>query len=401
MVTTFYPPYHFGGDGTYVRSLSRELVARGHQVDVVHCEDAYRIVADGKPVEGPAKVDGVTVHRLRSRLGFLSPLISHQTGHPGLKTAKLKRLLKRPFDVVHFHNTSLIGAPSVLRYSHAPVTLYTLHEHWLLCPMHIFWKDNKRVCDKPECIRCCIRSKRPPQFWRYTGALKRHIQGVDALLSPSDYTAGLHRESEFQVPIHVLPLFSAIEPDQVQTYQAPSRPRFLYVGRITAPKGVAGLVEQFSHLPDYDLWVVGGGIQLQSLQEKYAHLPNIRFLGKLPQKQLAELYPHATALILPTLVPETFGLSIVEAFACGTPVIARDIGASRELIERTGAGFVYSDDAQLVEIATRLATDATLREDLGTRAHQGYRRFYTTQRHVDAYLEHIETIRDSKLTEVG
>ena len=45
MVTTFYPPYHFGGDGTYVRALSEALVKRGHEVTVVHCEDAYRLAA--------------------------------------------------------------------------------------------------------------------------------------------------------------------------------------------------------------------------------------------------------------------------------------------------------------------------------------------------------------------
>ena len=53
MVTTFYPPYNFGGCGTYVRGLSRALVAQGHDVEVMHCLDAYRLkAAEPTPGEG-------------------------------------------------------------------------------------------------------------------------------------------------------------------------------------------------------------------------------------------------------------------------------------------------------------------------------------------------------------
>ena len=43
MVTTFYPPYHFGGDATFVQARARALVSEGHHVEVVHCEDACRL----------------------------------------------------------------------------------------------------------------------------------------------------------------------------------------------------------------------------------------------------------------------------------------------------------------------------------------------------------------------
>ena len=88
MVTTFYPPYHFGGDAVFVQALARGLTEAGHQVEVVHCEDAYRLKQEAPPIttEDP---DGVVVHRLRSRLGWLSPLITQQTGKPGLKARQL------------------------------------------------------------------------------------------------------------------------------------------------------------------------------------------------------------------------------------------------------------------------------------------------------------------------
>jgi glycosyltransferase involved in cell wall biosynthesis len=42
MITSFYPPYNYGGDGIYVHGLSNALAERGHQVHVIHCLDAYR-----------------------------------------------------------------------------------------------------------------------------------------------------------------------------------------------------------------------------------------------------------------------------------------------------------------------------------------------------------------------
>jgi len=121
MVTTFYPPYHFGGDAIFVRQLARGLVRRGHHVEVVHCEDAYRL-QDRAPRTGWAE-DGVMVHRLRSRLGSLSPLLTQQTGRPGLKASQLRAVFEHGFDVVNFHNISLVGGPGVISLSPASVSL--------------------------------------------------------------------------------------------------------------------------------------------------------------------------------------------------------------------------------------------------------------------------------------
>ena len=90
MVTTFYPPYHFGGDAVFVQALARALVSEGHHVEVVHCEDAYRLQIEKASVT-PSESDGVVVHRLHSPLGLLSPLITQQTGCPGLKPTNSMR----------------------------------------------------------------------------------------------------------------------------------------------------------------------------------------------------------------------------------------------------------------------------------------------------------------------
>ena len=392
MISTFYPPYHFGGDATYIRALSRALVDRGHEVEVIHCTDAYAVSHPAPPATAGAKDDRVTVHRLASPFGMLSPLLTQQTGHPGFKFAALKKILSREFDVVHFHNISLVGGPSVLGLSNAPVTLYTLHDHWLLCPTHIFWKNKTHNCDHKQCLRCSLRSGIPPQLWRYTGLIRRSLAKVDSIIAPSKYTAQKHR-LELAEDIHVLPLFSSIDPGVFTEFKPASRPRFVYTGRITLSKGILPLVETFSALHDYDLEVIGDGDLLEEIRREYSHCENIRFRGRVKQRELVQFYQNATALILPSLVPETFGLAVVEAFACGTPAIVSDSGGSRELIDATGAGYVYKTNEDLLSMVKRLAADTALRRGLGRKAREGFDRTYTQNHHLEGYLSHIATVQ--------
>jgi len=396
MVTTFYPPFSFGGDATYVRALSRSIAARGHMVDVVHCLDAFRLL-DQRPVEAePEANSGIRVHRLRSAFGRLSPLITQQTGHPGLKSRALQRILSHDFDVVHFHNISLVGGPAVLRYSRALVTLYTLHEHWLLCPTHIFWKNKRQACDNPTCLRCSLRSGIPPQLWRYTRLRDNALAQVDCLLSPSEYTACLHRKAGIG-PVRVLPLFSMLDSPAPAPLRHSERPRFLFVGRVTAAKGIEPLLTRFATAPEDDLLVIGDGDLLERLRYAYRRSQNIRFLGRIDQDELGRHYAQATALIFPSLSPETFGLSIVEGFACGTPaIVSAKAGGAVELVTSTGGGVVYRDQAELDTAVRKIGGDVALRNDLSSRARAAHEARFGRDRHIDAYLELVDTLRAGK-----
>ena len=81
-LTTFYPPYNFGGDGIGIQRLARGLVRAGHQVTVIHDVDAYEALAKRPAPPAEPEPEGLEVIPLRSGLGVLSPLLTQQTGRP-------------------------------------------------------------------------------------------------------------------------------------------------------------------------------------------------------------------------------------------------------------------------------------------------------------------------------
>ena len=179
MVTTFYPPHHFGGDAVFIRRLSHALARRGHEVEVIHDVDAFDLLHRGDAPAPLSEPPGVVTHPMRSSnrtMGNLSCLATHQLGRPVFHGARIQDRLERGrFDVIHFHNLSLIGGPRTLRFGDA-IKLYMAHEHWLVCPMHVLWRHGRELCEGKQCIRCSLHYRRPPQLWRHTGLLEREIE---------------------------------------------------------------------------------------------------------------------------------------------------------------------------------------------------------------------------------
>lgn len=391
MVTTFYPPYSYGGDATYVRNLSRTLTERGHQVEIIASTDAYFVRSKEVTDLDTTDEDGIKIHRLHHPTGLLAALVSHQTGRPGLYTPALESFFAKPFDVLHFHNISLMGAPGVLGMGNARARLLSLHDHWLVCPTHVFWKNRSRACDRRTCFTCSIRSGLPPQMWRYTSLRERQLAKLDRIFAPSRYTADKHRSNGVEAPIEVLPLFSSIE-HPANAGPVVSR-RLVYAGRLTALKGIGNLVRVVAGMPEIELLVIGDGDMRAELVAAYGDRPNIRFIGKVDQQSLARHYAEASAVVVPSIVPETFGLSLVEAGACGTPsIVAKGAGGAPEIVDMTGAGLLYDGDDELVAAIRKVTGDQELRNRLGVLARAGYETRYTADLHLAAYLRHVDEI---------
>jgi glycosyltransferase involved in cell wall biosynthesis len=390
MVTTFYPPYNFGGDGLFIQQLARDLVNDGHEVHVIHCGDAYQLRAQAPPTMEAGR-DGVRVHTLLSRLGSLSPIVTQLTGRPGLKGRALRRLLDTGFDVINYHNISLIGGPAVLKLG-GGIKLLTLHEHWWVCPTHVLWKYTGELCTQPSCLRCCLANRTPPQAWRLARRWRaRCLANVDVVLAASRFTADRHAtwmaQHGVRTPVEVCPLYvPALKARPLPPGALPPR-YFLFVGRVLSEKGIDLVLEAFAKRPDYALVVVGD--RSCHAGASASTLANVHWAGKVAREDVGTYYASALALVFPSLCAETFGLTPVEAFSLGTPVIGRPAGGAEDIME--GAGAVPFDTLQeLVEALDRMWAHEDERQQIGIEARARYRAQYTWAAYRRRYYDTIE-----------
>ena len=399
MVTTFYPPRSFGGDAIAVQALSRSLVRMGHHVTVVCDDDAYRTLSgDRRPVPREPD-DGVVVHRLSS--GIAAPIaiaLTQQTGRPIVHGATLRRLLEDgEFDVIHYHNLSLVGGPAALSFGRA-VKLYTAHEHWLVCPTHVLWRYRSEPCPARQCTRCQLAYKRPPQLWRRTGLLERELDNVDTFIAMSGFSRDKHREFGFSRDMDVLPGFVR-DPGPPQQFVAASnrRPYFLFVGRLESIKGIEDAIDAFATFGEADLVIAGEGTERRGLVARVAGNPRVRFVGFQSGSELSALYSGAQAVIASSRGYETFGLSVIEAYSRGVPVLARRMGSYLELVENTGAGDTFSSVADLQAAMRRLLTVAVRRE-MGAMAYAHFRATFSEDVVVPRYLALVDRIMSRRRT---
>jgi D-inositol-3-phosphate glycosyltransferase len=127
----------------------------------------------------------------------------------------------------------------------------------------------------------------------------------------------------------------------------------LFVGRIDPLKGAGSLIKALTHLSHISklrLMIIGGGEHSQSeikQLRKLAHSLEVRssvdFLGLIKHEDLPYFYSAADACVVPSYY-ESFGLVALESLACGTPVVATDVGHHKDLIRQADTGYVIKDN---------------------------------------------------------
>jgi glycosyltransferase involved in cell wall biosynthesis len=392
-LTTFYPPYHFGGDAIGIQRFARGLVRHGHHVTVVHDVDAFEALAPGR-TPPPGEDDGVEIVPLKSGIGIVSPLLTQQFGRPIANGRRIKALLARgDYDVVNFHNVSLVGGPGLLSYAGKSISMYMAHEHWLVCPMHVLWRHGRERCDGRECLRCSLHYKRPPQLWRYTGYLERQVRQLDVVIAMSQFSRAKHREFGFPRDMEVLPYFLPDPAPAARFAPVPAgdrpqeKPYFFFAGRLERIKGLDDVIPAFRDFADADLLIAGDGEHGDALRAQAQGMPNVRFIGRISPDELRRYYQHAVALVVPSECFETFGIVLIEAFAQGTPVIARRLGPFPEILADSEAGELFDTRDDLLAAMRKLQGDPAYRARLAANGYRAYVDRWSESAVIPRYLD--------------
>ena len=398
MLTTFYPPYHTGGCGIHVYQLSNLLAQQGHQVEIIHCLDSYSIKRKGKQKGKYEEHTNLRIHRIESGVGRIAPALTYLTGYPLVVGKKIKRILEKDFDVIHYHNISLFGGLAALDFGNA-TKLFTLHTYWLICPTHYLWKFNREICQDKECLKCTVLyGKVPPQLWRYSNLRDKMLKNVNTLIAPSAFLRDRHLEEDIKTPIEwisnfVLPPGGNNIAEEISTAGEIESliPYFLFAGRLEFHKGVQVLIRAYTKKKRKSrLLIAGDGTYSPALKLQAGNNPNIVFLGQVSPEKLKVLYRNALALIMPSLWHENSSIAVLEAVSHALPIIATGNGGLREVIEGNKTGIVYTDADELVDALQRVEEDANLRDKLAASTLRAYQKHYTPEVYLQKYYGLID-----------
>ena len=249
-------------------------------------------------------------------------------------------------DLIHAHNTFPLISPSLYwaaARAGVPV-VQTLHNYRLMCLNALFLREGK-VCE--DCMghlpwrgvaRACYRGSHVASgalagmltLHRGLGTYRNKVQRYIAL---NEFCRGKFIEGGLPAErVVVKPNFVDVDmPEPV------ARDGLLFVGRLAMEKGIATLVEAMQLLPIARFRVAGDGPEAGLLDG----VTGVTRLGRLPSDAVRQEMSRVMALVVPSICYETFGLVIVEAFACATPVIVSRIGVLAELVRDGETGLLF------------------------------------------------------------
>jgi glycosyltransferase involved in cell wall biosynthesis len=311
-------------------------------------------------------------------------------------------LLRERPDIVHVHNTFVRISPSIYwacRDAQVPV-VQRLPNYRLLCPGANFLRDGK-VCE--ECLEHgvwrgvrygCYRDSRPATAvvaamlatHRFLGTWTRLIEYY---LVPTQFGRGKFISGGLpEDRILVKPNFVYPDPGEGNS----DRTYALYVGRLSPEKGLRTLLAAWARLyTPIPLHIVGNGPMRGELEEyvRQNGLTNVRFRGNLNWDDTMAAMKEARCLFFPSECYEGFGMAMIEAFACGTPVIAARMGSMQELVSdgRTGLHFTPGDAEDLANKAEWAWAHATRMAEMGRQARREYQAKYTAARNYEMLME--------------
>lgn len=333
---------HRGGEDSVVEAEVALLRAHGHEVELYT--------------------------RSNDEISDISPLkLARQTLWSSHTMDAIAETIRRfrP-DVIHSHNTFPLISPALYwaaAQAGVPV-VQTLHNFRLMCLNALFLREGK-VCE--DCMRrlpwrgvarACYRDSRAASavlggmlaLHRGLGTYRHKVTRYIAL---NDFCRDKFIEGGLPAErIAVKPNFVdwAIAPVQETPPPIAREAYFLFVGRLSAEKGVATLAGAVAALPNIQLRVAGDGPEAGLLDG----ISGVKRLGGLPGEAVRREMGAALALVVPSICYENFCMVLVEAYACGLPVIASRIGSLAAIVREGEDGLLF-EPGNAQDLADKLA----------------------------------------------
>lgn len=309
---------------------------------------------------------------------------------PGWHRRLAERLARRRPDLVHLHNTFPRISPSVVhacRAAGVPV-VHTLHNYRLLCTAATLLRDGR------PCQDCLGRAPWPALLHRcYQGSLARTAvaagatafhrlqgswaRGVELFITPTEHARRVFVAGGLPAArLAVKPNF--VHPDPGT--RAGRGEYALFVGRLSPEKGVEDLLAAWRDL-DVPLRIVGSGPLAAAVQDQANRRSPVEYLGWRDRAEVLEILRRARFLVFPSRARECGPLAVLEAFACGVPVLAAAGGAAEEMIAGAGAGWLFpaGEPEALAALAGTAWADPAAIGNRGRRARLAFERNYTAE----------------------
>jgi len=296
--------------------------------------------------------------------GALGAALSNAWSFDALR--ELRRLIAttRP-DVAHFHNTFPQISPAAYlacREAGVPI-VQTLHNYRMFCANGLLNRHGE-PCEQcvgraplPALVHACYRDSRVATAGMVLGtalhrARRTYQTLVDRFIVHTQFAA--QRFIAHGLPPERIAIRGNCLPHDPGAGRGDGG-YALYVGRLTAEKGVGTLIRAWRQLSGIPLRIAGDGELRAPLEREAAGLP-IEFLGRIPAARVIELMQGAAMLVVPSECYEGFPRVVVEAFATGAPLVAANLGGLGELVTEgvDGVKFRSGSAADLAAAVSRL-----------------------------------------------
>lgn len=274
-----------------------------------------------------------------------------------------KIIVDYQIDIVHVHNTWPLISPSVYYaafHSNVPV-VQTIHNFRMICPSGNLYHNGK-ICEDSlyKGLSSALKLRIYKGSFIHTlisvTTLKIHrligtYKNIN-LIFLTEFNKGKILELNNNGRMIIDPSKTYIKPNFVDMHKKIIPPeqrknQFVFAGRLDKQKGIDLLLETWKEIKDYDLVICGTGPEETWCKEFIEEngMSNVHMMGFIQNMSTRDIISESKALILPTRCYEGFPMTIVESFACGTPVIGSNIGNVGSLIEDEITGLKFQLDS--------------------------------------------------------